>query len=602
MMGIPAVAGWSSWQRRWWRMVAILLFASVGPVTSDPQTNLLNRGCSQYNATNLSDFFSNRNATFADIRSQLTNSTHFATAQQSRTSDPVYAMAQCRNYLATADCVACFDAAVSLIRNCSAANGARVIYDGCFLRYESNGFYDQTTQPGNVGICSNQTASQATAFNAAVEGLLTDLVSVTPRINDFYAATTRGVIGSSATVYAVAQCAETVSESGCQDCLAVANSNIQSCPPRAEGSAIDSGCFLRYSDTSFFSDNQTTNITPFLGGGESSKKKAIIGGVVGGGGLLLLIVAFFIWYLLPEKPKVAQRGNILGATELQGPVTYSYKDLKSATKNFSEEYKLGEGGSGDVYKGIIKNASVVAVKKLAVTTNRAKSDFEREVRLISNVHHRNLIRLLGCSSKGPDLLLVYEYMGNGSLDRFLYVICICFGGWGRFNANGRHENEKGSTLKGYTAPEYAIQGQLSEKVDTYSFGVVILEIISGRRCTEGNITNDIEFLLEHAWKLYEIDTYSRLVDETLDPNDYRAEDVKKLVEIALLCTQHVSLRPTMSEVVVLLLSDRSLEQKPPRRPTFVDSDNKISGDTSTYTNSSTANSVATATYTEFTGR
>ncbi|KAK2980776.1 hypothetical protein RJ640_009561 [Escallonia rubra] len=568
MMGMPAAAGWSPWQRRWWRMVAILLFVSVGPVMSDPQTNLLNRGCSQYNATNLSDFFSNRNATFADLRSQLTNSTNFATAQQARTSDPVYAMAQCRNYLATADCVACFDAAVSLIRNCSAANGARVIYDGCFLRYESSGFYDQTTQPGNVGICSNQTASQATAFNAAVEGLLTDLVSATPRINGFYAATTRGVTGSGATVYAVAQCAETVSQSGCQDCLVVAHSNIQSCPPRAEGSAIDSGCFLRYSDASFFSDNQTTNITPFLGGGKSSKKKAIIGGVVGGGGLLLLILAFFIWYLLPEKPKAARRGNILGATELQGPVTYSYKDLKSATNNFSEEYKLGEGGSGDVYKGIVKNGSIVAVKKLAITTGRAKADFESEVRLISNVHHRNIIRLLGCSSKGPDLLLVYEYMKNGSLDRFLY------------------------------APEYAIQGQLSEKVDTYSFGVVILEIISGRRCTEGNITNDAEFLLEHAWKLYEIDTPLRLVDETLDPNDYSAEDVKKIIEIALLCTQHVSLRPTMSEVVVMLISDRSLEQNPPRRSTFVDSDNKISGDTSTYTNSSTA----TASYTEFTGR
>ncbi|KAK3004105.1 hypothetical protein RJ639_018242 [Escallonia herrerae] len=554
MMGMPAAAEGSSWQRRWWRMVAILLFVSVGPVMSDPQTNLLNRGCSQYNATNLSNFFSNRNATFADLRSQLTNSTYFATAQQVRTSDPVYAMAQCRNYLATADCVACFDAAVSLIRNCSAANGARVIYDGCFLRYESNGFYDQTTQPGNVGICSNQTASQATAFNAAVEGLLTDLVSATPRINGFYAATTRGVTDSGATVYAVAQCAETVSQSGCQDCLAVAHSNIQSCPPRAEGSAIDSGCFLRYSDASFFSDNQTTNITPFLGGGKSSKKKAIIGGVVGGGGILLLILAFFIWYLVREKPKAARR-----AVEL--PHFPNSVVLLLVVDTFVICFLL------DITEqGIVKNGSIVAVKKLAITTGRAKADFESEVRLISNVHHRNLIRLLGCSSKGPDLLLVYEYMRNGSLDRFLY--------------------------------EYAIQGQLSEKVDTYSFGVVILEIISGRRCTEGNITNDAEFLLEHAWKLYEIDTPLRLVDKTLDPNDYSAEDVKKIMEIALLCTQHVSLRPTMSEVVVLLISDRSLEQNPPRRSNFVNSDNKISGDTSTYTNSSTA----TASYSEFTGR
>lgn len=73
-----------------------------------------------------------------------------------------------------------------------------------------------------------------------------------------------------------------------------------------------------------------------------------------------------------------------------------------------------------IKQGIVKNGNIVAVKRLALSTTKAKASFESEVRLISNVHHRNLIRLLGCSSKGPDLLLVYEYMENGSLDRFLY--------------------------------------------------------------------------------------------------------------------------------------------------------------------------------------
>ncbi|KAL6963301.1 hypothetical protein U1Q18_049064 [Sarracenia purpurea var. burkii] len=116
--------------------VAAVVAFMLEPGLSDPQTNLLNKGCSQYNATNLSDFFSNFNATMSALRSQLVaaQNNHFATAQQARTSDPVYAMVQCRDYLSTADCVACFDTAVSQIRNCSAANGARVIYDGCFLR------------------------------------------------------------------------------------------------------------------------------------------------------------------------------------------------------------------------------------------------------------------------------------------------------------------------------------------------------------------------------------------------------------------------------------------------------------------------------------
>ncbi|KAL7230463.1 hypothetical protein ACSBR2_008858 [Camellia fascicularis] len=639
---------------RWWLMaVVIIVVASIlESAMSDPEINLLNKGCSQYNATNLSDFFSNLNATFSDLRSQISSQNKkFVTAQQARTSDPVYAMVQCRNYLSVADCVSCFDAAVSQIRNCSAANGARVIYDGCFLRYESSSFYDQGTLPGNVGVCGNRTVSQATAFDTAVQGLLTDLKIATPKINGFFAATKSEVVGGSTTVYAVSQCAETISESTCQDCLTVAYANIQSCPPNADGRAVDAGCFLRYSDTAFFADNQTTNISPFLEGGGSSKKNAIIGGVVGGGGGLLLILAIILWYQLSRKSKLVRRGNILGASELQGPVIYSYKDLKSATKKFSEENKLGEGGFSDVYKGTLKNGNIIAVKKLALSSSRAKADFESEVKLISNVHHRNLIRLLGCSNKGPELLLVYEYMANGSLDRFLYGerrgalnwkqrfeiifgtarglaylheqfhVCIIhrdikssnilldddfqpkiadFGLARLLPEDQSHLSTRFAGTLGYTAPEYAIHGQLSEKVDTYSFGVVVLEIISGRKCNEMKVEST-EFLLEQAWKLYEDDMHLKLVDESM--NEYREEEVKKVIEIALMCTQSpVSVRPTMSEVVVLLVSERSIELTRPTRPTLIDKDNdkKIRGETTAATGSSTSD--ATASFTEFTGR
>ena len=115
---------------------AVVILSSVlEPVAADPQTNLLNKGCSQYSATSVSDFYKNLNATYVDIRRQIVSEgKRFVTAQQLRTSDPVYAMAQCRDYMSATDCATCFDAAVTLIRNCSAANGARVIYDGCFLR------------------------------------------------------------------------------------------------------------------------------------------------------------------------------------------------------------------------------------------------------------------------------------------------------------------------------------------------------------------------------------------------------------------------------------------------------------------------------------
>ncbi|XP_052196769.1 cysteine-rich receptor-like protein kinase 2 [Diospyros lotus] len=639
---------------RWawlWCFLSLLLLAAA-----DPQINLLQRGCSQYNASNLPNFFANLNTTFSALRRQLvTENKRFATAEQSRTSDPVYAMVQCRDYLSSGDCTTCYDAAVSQILNCSGANGARVVYDGCFLRYESNSFYDQTTLPGNVGICSNKTASQPTAFEAAAKGLLADLEAATPRIKGYFAAAKREVVagGDGPAVYAVAQCAETVSESGCQACLNVAyDTNLQNCPPDAEGRAVDAGCFLRYSDTAFFADNQTTDISPFLGGGGSSNKRAIIGGVVGGGGgLLLLLLAVTIWYRQSRKTKAAPRANIIGGSELQGPAEYSYKDLKSATRNFSEENKLGGGGFGDVYKGVLRNGNVVAVKKLVISSARAKADFESEVRLISNVHHRNLIRLVGCCNKGPELLLVYDYMANGSLDEFLYGekrgvltwkqrfgiifgmarglaylheqyhVCVIhrdikssnilldddfqakiadFGLARLLPEDQTHVSTRFAGTLGYTSPEYAIHGQLSEKVDTYSFGVVVLEIVSGRRCTDVQEEPLTEYLLEQAWKLYDSDMHLKLVDSTLDPNEYREEDVKKVIEIALMCTQSpVSLRPTMSEVV-LLLSERSMEFRRPTKPTFIDNERRIRGDASTSTASSTSN--ATASFTEFTGR
>ncbi|KAF3966211.1 hypothetical protein ACB098_01G194600 [Castanea mollissima] len=615
-------------------------------VVADPQINLLNSGCSQYNVSDVSNFYTNLNATFSDLRTQLNNNKYFATAQQVKGSESTYALVQCRNYLSSADCLACFTAAVSQIRNCSAANGARVIYDGCFLRYESNIFFDQTTLPGNQGYCGNQIASQPNAFSTAADRLLKDLQVATPRINGFFAASKREVVDSSGnvTVYAVAQCVETATESGCQNCLNVASNNIQLCVPNGDGRAVDAGCFLRYSDTPFFADNQATAISSFLGNGGSSNKNAIIGGVVGGGGAFL-IIALFVFLIMIRRSKKVRRGDILGATELRGPVNYKYNDLKSATKNFSEENKLGEGGFGDVYKGTLKNGKVVAVKKLAIgQSSRAKVDFESEVKLISNVHHRNLIRLLGCCSKGPERILVYEYMANSSLDRFLFgerrgslnwkqrndIIlgtarglaylheefheCIIhrdiktgnilldddlqpkiadFGLARLLPEDQTHLSTKFAGTLGYSAPEYAIHGQLSEKVDTYSFGVVVLEIICGRKTSEVQRAFDGDYLLERAWKLYENNKHSELVDETLNPEEYTAEEVKKIVEIALMCTQSsASVRPSMSEVVVLLKSKGSMENRPPTKPGYVDTDRKVRGETSTSTGSSTSNATA----------
>ncbi|KAK1386349.1 cysteine-rich receptor-like protein kinase 2 [Heracleum sosnowskyi] len=616
----------------------VVFMLTIGGVVTDPQTKLLNEECSQFKtADTLSNFNSNFNKTFGNIRNQLSGNIHFATAL----SLDVFGLAQCRNYLSTGDCIACFDAGVNRItRSCPAYDGAHIVLEGCFLRYEAHNFFSEYTEQDNSGVCStNRSVSQATAFNQVVQGLLPDLVAATPKMNNVYAATTRQVFdgGATATVYAVAQCIETISKSDCQSCLTTAYNNIRDCPPEADGSAINMRCFIRYSNTSFFAENQITNIAQYLKGGGSSMKTAIIGAVVGGLSFLLLILLFFLWNRL-RMSKKAGNGNISGINNLQGPLIYSYKDLKAATKNFSLEYKVGEGGFGDVYKGIIKNGDIVAVKKLAITSTRVNTEFESEVRLISNVHHRNIIRLLGCSSKGPEKLLVYEYMENGSLDTFLYGdkrgtltwkqrvdiitgtargltyiheqfhVCIIHRdikssnilldddfqpkisdfGLARLLPNDQtHLSTRFAGTLGYTAPEYAIHGHLSEKVDTYAYGIMVLEIISGRRCSDMTNEAGTESLLQYAWKLYENDMHSNLIDQTLDPSEYEVESVKKVIQIALKCTQSpVSIRPTMSEVVVLLVNEGSVDQKPPSKPTVIDG-----------VSTSTTPSISSATFT-----
>ncbi|KAL5702464.1 hypothetical protein ACHQM5_027678 [Ranunculus cassubicifolius] len=410
------------------------------------------------------------------------------------------------------------------------------------------------------------------------------------------------------------------------------------CPPEAEGKSVDSGCFLRYSDTAFFDTNQTINITSVLRSGGSSNSKTIIGAEVGGGAFLLLVVMFIMWFKIFRKKKKSERkGDILGATELRGPVSFKYKDLTSATKNFSEENKLGEGGFGDVYKRLAIGISA-----------RVQAEFESEVKLISNVHHRNLVRLLGCCNKSQELLLVYEYIANSSLDKFLFgnkhgtlnwkqrfdiIVGIARGlaylheefhvtiihrdikssnilldddfqariadfGLARLLPEDQsHVNTRFAGTLGYTAPEYAIHGTLSPKVDTYSFGVVVLEIISGHKSNDLKLEPITQYLREWAWRLYEENSLMSLVDESLDSNDYSAEEVMKSSNI---------LRPTMSEVVVLLLSKGATEFAP-TRPTFIDSTKRVRGDTSTSNSTTTASSASTATnatvaFTETSGR
>ncbi|KAI3699250.1 hypothetical protein L2E82_43426 [Cichorium intybus] len=592
---------------RWWfflwqaMIVSFLYIIFSTLVTSQAQTNLLLRSCSLQNTRSS---FRSLNETLKEVRRQLSNNiTFFATAEQTRISEPVYMMAQCRLYMSTNDCIACYDVATAHARGCGAATGARAVLDGCFLRYDPTRFYSDATQPGNVGYCGNRTATRPTRFQTTVDGLLTNLTIVTPRMKNLFVASSTNIPRSNRSVYAIAQCTPTVGENGCRDCLKVAYTNIMSCLPFVDGRALDTGCFMRYSNKPFFSKNKTTFIEPFTEEG-SSNKAAIIGGVVGSLGILGIALLAILMWCRRLKQRSITRGNLYRkGDQLQEPLKYSYSDLKKATKNFSDDNKLGEGGYGEVYKGTVKTGSMVAVKKLLFSS--AKADFENEVRVLSNVHHRNLIRLLGCCTEGPELILVLEYMENGSLAKFLYgernPKIADFGLARLLPEDQTHLSTRVAGTFGYIAPEYAFHGQLSEKSDTYSFGIVVLEIVSGKKCSDVfDLSRPDEYLLEHAWNMYDNQTHLNLIDKALDPSEYKADDVQKIIEIALTCTRSpISDRPTMSEVL-MLLNDRAGNQKPPKRLHLNVPNINAHVDNPAYVSPSITNAVATMT--ELTGR
>ncbi|KAJ6755006.1 CYSTEINE-RICH RLK (RECEPTOR-LIKE KINASE) PROTEIN [Salix purpurea] len=246
---------------------------------SDPQANiLLSYGCSPVKVDNVTESIKNLNATLLDLRAQLNSSKYFAIAEQARGLEPVFAMVQCRKYLSTADCVACFDiAAKPSSRNCSAdVTGGRFYYDGCFLRYESTNFYNRN-QDGHYGSCGEKNTASS-AYQASVESLLSDLQIASPKMPGFFATSKKEVVGENSVVYGVSQCVETISKAGCQDCLTVAYGDLQRCfsAADADGRSINPACFFRYSDTPFFADNQTTDLKPFLRNGNLSFPRLLV--------------------------------------------------------------------------------------------------------------------------------------------------------------------------------------------------------------------------------------------------------------------------------------------------------------------------------------
>ncbi|XP_015890270.1 cold-responsive protein kinase 1 isoform X2 [Ziziphus jujuba] len=293
---------------------------------------------------------------------------------------------------------------------------------------------------------------------------------------------------------------------------------------------------------------------------------------------------------------------------------FSFNELRSATDNFHTRNKIGRGGFGTVYKGILKNGVEVAVKTLSAQSKQGAREFLTEIKTIANVRHPNLVELIGCCVQGANRILVYEYLENNSLDHALLGsrsentkldwrkrsgICMGtarslaylheelvphivhrdikasnilldkdfnpkigdFGLAKLFPDDITHISTRIAGTTGYLAPEYALGGQLTIKADVYSFGVLILEIVSGRSSAKENWGGTQQkLLLEWAWQLHEEGRLLELVDQEM--GEYPEEEVIRYMKTAFFCTQAAAnRRPMMSQVVDMLSRNIRLNEK-----------------------------------------
>ncbi|TQD75137.1 hypothetical protein C1H46_039321 [Malus baccata] len=295
--------------------------------------------------------------------------------------------------------------------------------------------------------------------------------------------------------------------------------------------------------------------------------------------------------------------------------------IETATNKFSDDNKLGEGGFGAVFKGTLGNGHEIAVKRLSKSSTQGVQEFQNEVVLVAKLQHRNLVRLLGFCLEGEETLLVYEYVPNKSLDKFLFEPkkreqldwsrrCMIIGGIARgilylhedsrlrvihrdlkasnilldgemnpkisdfgmakmFGVDGQTQGntERVVGTYGYMAPEYAIEGIYSVKSDVFSFGILLLEITTGRKNFLGF---DCRFptLLAHAWQSWNEGKGLDLIDPILSKDSCRPDQVLRYIHIGLLCVQEdANNRPTMSSVV-LMLKTETISLPEPERPAF----------------------------------
>lgn len=567
----------------------------------------------------------------------------FAKGAAGTAPDVVYALALCRGDTNASSCAACVAAAFQNAQQLCAFNRRATMFDDpCILRYSDQDFLANVTD--NRGIAgafnlNNVSAGAAAAFDAA-SGRLVNATA------DYAAADSSrrfgtGEVGFDQTypkIYSLAQCTPDMSAADCRSCL---RDIIVYYTPRyfvgkPGGRIFGVRCSFRFETYSFFSGRPLLQLPDALSpapapaatigeGRTRHRTRLVLAITLPTAAALLLLIASCV--CLWKRSKPAERKPAVPHSTNQDDIQsidsllLDLSTLRAATNNFAESNKLGEGGFGAVYKGVLsEGGQEIAVKRLSQSSTQGIEELKTELVLVAKLQHKNLVRLVGVCLEEKEKLLVYEYMPNRSLDIILFDFERSRDlDWGKrlkiVNGVARglqhlhedsqprivHRDLKASNVLldsdwnpkisdfglaklfgweqsqavtshiagtyGYMAPEYAMRGQYSVKSDAFSFGVLVLEIVTGRKNSSfANSEQSID-LLSLVWEHWTRGTVEELVDPSLGGRSPGGH-MLKLINIGLLCVQDNPVdRPTMSMVNVML-SSSTVSLQAPSRPTF----------------------------------
>ncbi|CAN0896967.1 Cysteine-rich receptor-like protein kinase 10 [Linum grandiflorum] len=556
------------------------------------------------NYTSGNPFQLNLNLTLASLSANAYLHGYFTTSV-GQSPDIVYGLVQCTGYTARDECRAiAIYMATRILQLCPNQKQGSIYADGCSLQYSDwNFFSTMDSDPIDYQWNTKNPTDDFALLGSKLEKLLKSLspsAAVSP--SRIYSGMTPFVEGRN--IYAMVQCSKGISGSDCLTCLEnISESYMKFFKQEQQsegGGLLAPSCNMRFETYQFFSVlSPATALVPSGGNHSEDRGSSLVPSDSEGTGktsktmIMLVMAAAFASILIIT---VGDSNRHLESLLIE------LNELREATNNFSEKNKLGQGGFGPVYKGKMLNGKYIAVKRLSTSSKQGLEELQTEVMLVAKLRHQNLVRLVGFCIEEDEKLLVYEYLPNGSLDKFLFdqkrrlklnwemryniIVGIARGLLylhEEYPLKIVHRDMKASNILlnesltpkisdfglarlfpgtqnhcftnrivgtyGYMAPEYAVRGHYSTKSDVYSFGILILEIITGRKNSSFQNSRNLQ---SYAWKHWIDGTALKILDPSLG-EDFKKDEVLKCINIGLLSVQEVAeKRPKMSDVVLKL--------------------------------------------------